>query len=86
METKRVISARFVDVDTTRQMRYHGNQTSDFPIHSLCVGKINIKSSLAIICFHLTFSTIFLLNNGYRTIKVNVDKVQYCRAGHDIVT
>ena len=52
----------------------------------LCGGKINIKSSLAIICIHLTYSTIFLSNNGYRTMKVNVDKVQYWRAGHDIVT
>ena len=31
--------------------------------------------------FNFTFSTIFLVNNGHRAIKVNVNEVQYCRAG-----
>ena len=26
--------------------------------------------------------TIFLINNGHRAIKVHVNRVQYCRAGH----
>ena len=37
---------------------------------------------LAIICLNFIFSTIFLVNNGHRAIKVHVNKVQYCRAGH----
>ena len=46
--------------------------------------KIHRKSILAIICLNFTFSTIFLVNNGHRAIKVglHVNKVQYCRAGH----
>ena len=31
------------------------------------------------------FSTIFLVNNGHRAIKVHVNKVQYCRAGHNYI-
>ena len=31
------------------------------------------------------FSTIFLVNNGHRAIKVHVNKVQYCRAGHKCI-
>ena len=37
---------------------------------------------LAIICLNFTISTIFFVNNSHRAIKVHVDKVQYCRAGH----
>ena len=44
------------------------------------------KSILAIIRLKFTFSTIFLVNNGPRAIKVHVNKVQYCRAGHIFVT
>ena len=40
------------------------------------------KSILAIIRLYFTFSTIFLVNNGHRAIKVHVNKVQYCRAGN----
>ena len=48
---------------------------------SLC-WKLLRNSFLGIICLNFTFSTIFLVNNSHRTIKVHVNKVQYCRAGH----
>ena len=44
--------------------------------------QIHRKSVLANICLNFTFSTIFLLENGHRAIKVHVKKVKYCRAGH----
>ena len=60
----------------------YGNGTSDFPQNSLFCWKIHRKSIWAIICLNLTFSTLFSVNNGHRAIKVHVNKVQYCRAGH----
>ena len=37
---------------------------------------------MAITLLNFTFSAIFLVNNVHRAIKVHVNKVQYCRAGH----
>ena len=59
METKRVILARFVDLMLRQQTCYRGNRMSDFPKNSFFVGN----------------STIFLVNNGHRAIKVHVNKV-----------
>ena len=55
---------------------------SDFTPNALFVEKLHRKSILAIICLNFTFSTIFLVNNSHRAIKVHVNMVQYCRAGH----
>ena len=65
-----------------QQMRYHGNRMSDFQNKSFFVERILRKSMLAIICLNFTVSTIFLVNNGHRAIKMHVKKFQYCRAGH----
>ena len=43
--------------------------------------KILRKSILAIICLNFTFSTIFLVNDSHRAIKVHANNIQYCRAG-----
>ena len=69
METKRVILAIFVNLDVT--------PTNALPWQP-CV-RFSKKFSF---CLNFTFSTIFLINNGHRAIKVHVNKVQYCRAGH----
>ena len=47
-------------------------------------GGIDKISMLTITCFCLTFSTVSLLNNDIRAIKVHVNKPQYCRAGHSV--
>ena len=65
METKRAILARFVDFDVT--------PTKVLPWQP------SVKSILAIIRLNFTFSTISLVNNSHRAIKVHVNKVQYCR-------
>ena len=44
-------------------MRYHGNWMSDFPKHSLSLNQSSI-------CLNLTCSTIFLVNNDHRAIKI----------------
>ena len=45
-----------------------------------------LKNSLRLIFSNylpqFRFSTIVLVTNGHRAIKVHVNKVQYCRAGH----
>ena len=81
METKRLILARFVNCDVTpTNMLPWQPRVRFFKKISFC-SKILEKSILAIIGFNFTFSTIFLVNNGHRAIKVHVNKVQYCRAG-----
>ena len=72
METKRVILARSVDFAVLQQMCYHGNRMSDFPKKSFFVEK---KINFGSFCLNFTFSTIFLVNNGHRVIKVHVNKV-----------
>ena len=55
METKRMILARFVDFDVNLQMRYYGNQMSDFPKKSMIVEKfreINFSNYLPYFFYH----------------------------------
>ena len=81
METNRVVSASFVDFDVTPISTLPWQPDVRFsPKFSFC-WKIHRKLIKAIICLNFTFSTIFLVNNGHRAIKVHVNKVQYCRAG-----
>ena len=62
-----MILARFVDFDVTSTNVLPWQP--DFP-------KILLrKSILEIICLIFTFSTILLVNNGHRAIKVHVNKV-----------
>ena len=60
---------------------YHGNRMSHFPNIRFLLENPE-KINLAIICLNFTFSTIFLVNNSRRAIKVLVNKVLYCRTGH----
>ena len=79
METMRVILARFVDFDVTLTNGLPWQPLVRFSKKISFCWKTYEKS---IICLNFIFSTIFLVNNGHRAIKVHVNKVQYCRAGH----
>ena len=58
-----------------KQMCYRGNRMSDFPKKSIFVEDFLEKINLANNCLNFTFSTINLVNNGHRAIKVHVIKV-----------
>ena len=75
METKRVILARFLDFDVTPTYVLPWQRDVRFSPKLFFCLKILRKSILAIICLNFTFSTIFLVNNGHRAIKVHVNKV-----------
>ena len=83
METKRLILARFMDFDVTPARVLPWQPNVRFSTNLSFCWKIHRKSILAIICLNFTFSSIFLVNIGHRGIKVHVNKVQYCRAGHN---
>ena len=82
MDTKRVLLARFDDIDVTPTNMLPWQPHVRFSKKFSFCGNILEKSILAIIRLNFMFSTIFLVNNGHRAIKVHVNKVQYCRAGH----
>ena len=80
METKRVILAIFVDFDVTPISALPWQPDFRFSLKFSFCWKLLGKSILAIICLNFTFSTVSLVNNGHKAIKVHVKKVQYCRA------
>ena len=61
----------------TQQMRYYGNIVLDFHKNSLFVEKFLRNQFLTIVCLNFIFSTIFVVNNGHRAIKLYIN----CRAG-----
>ena len=63
-----------MDLTLPQQMCFPGNGMSDFPKNYIFVEKLFKKSISAIICLNFTFSTIYLVNNGHRAIKVHVYK------------
>ena len=65
-----------------QQTNYHGNWISYLQKISLFVENFLENQFWQFICLNFTFSTIFIVNNGHRAIKVHVNRVQYCRAGH----
>ena len=77
-----MILARFVDFDVTLTNVLPWQPDVRISKKIFFWLKILRKSILAIICLDFTFSTIFLVNNGHRAIKVHVNKVQCCRVGH----
>ena len=87
METKRLISARFVDFDITGTLTIALPWQLDVRFSKKCSScwKILRKSIFAIICLNFTFSIIFLINDGHRAIKLHVNEVQYCRAAHSLM-
>ena len=62
METKILILASFVEFDSTPTNVLPWQPDVRFPPKFL-------------FCLNFTFSTIFLVNNGHRAIKVHVNKV-----------
>ena len=67
METKKVIFVRFVDFDVT--------PTNVLPWQLDVRFSPKFYFCWKILSLNLTFSTIFLVNNGHRGIKVHVNKV-----------
>ena len=82
METRRMILARLVEIDVTLTNMLPWQPDVRFSKKISFCRRILRKSILALICLNFTFSTIFSVKNGHRAIKVHVNKVQYCRAGH----
>ena len=65
-----------------QQTHDHDKRKSDFPPKFLLLeNSLKIYFSIfAVILHFLPF--FFIVNNGHRAIKVHVNEVQYCRAGH----
>ena len=84
IETKRMILARFVEFDVTLTNTLLWQPDVRFSKKNLFLLKNSRKINFSNYLLNFTFSTIFLVNNGHRAIKVHVhvNKVQYCRAGH----